>query len=46
MQELEFEWDDDKAEENRRKHGIDFIDAVGVFFDPWCIERFDERRFG
>ncbi len=46
MENLEFEWDDEKAEKNRRKHGIDFSDAVGVFFDPWLIERLDERELG
>jgi len=44
MQNLELEWDDEKAEENRRKHGVDFKDAVGVLFDPWSIEGMDERE--
>ncbi len=30
---MEFEWDVVKARTNRRKHGIDFADAVEVFFD-------------
>jgi len=30
----EFEWDDDKAVENYRKHGIRFEEAVEVFDDP------------
>src|SRR5215208_6693912 len=29
-----FEWDDEKAESNLRKHGISFEDAASVFFDP------------
>ena len=29
-----FEWDDDKAERNRRKHGVTFEEATSVFFDP------------
>jgi uncharacterized DUF497 family protein len=28
---VEFEWDAKKAEANRRKHGIEFLDAVIVF---------------
>lgn len=28
-----FEWDEAKAESNRRKHGIDFDDAIEVFYD-------------
>ena len=37
-----FEWDDEKNEINIRKHGIDFNDAIGVFFDEFRIERYDE----
>jgi uncharacterized protein len=29
----EFEWDETKRRINRRKHGIDFADAVEVFYD-------------
>jgi uncharacterized DUF497 family protein len=32
-----FEWDDAKAEANRRKHRVDFIDATTVFYDPFVI---------
>ena len=32
-----FEWDDDKAASNRRKHGIAFADATQVFNDPFAI---------
>ena len=28
---MRFEWDDDKQEENLRKHGLDFADAEAVF---------------
>jgi uncharacterized DUF497 family protein len=31
---VEFEWDPAKAQENKRVHGIDFADAVGVFDSP------------
>jgi hypothetical protein len=30
---MEFEWDLVKARTNRKKHGVDFADAVEVFFD-------------
>lgn len=39
----EFEWDDDKATSNLRKHGISFVDACVVFRDPFAIELLDER---
>lgn len=48
---MEFEWDEAKNRENRRKHGIDFADATGVFFDPLRLilpdDRFDygEQRY-
>jgi uncharacterized DUF497 family protein len=32
-----FEWDEVKAESNLRKHGIDFDDAIEVFYDPHTI---------
>jgi hypothetical protein len=31
---FEFDWDPAKAESNRRKHGVSFEDAMGVFGDP------------
>ncbi|MBR1421306.1 MAG: BrnT family toxin [Selenomonadaceae bacterium] len=37
-----FEWDDEKNEINIRKHGINFIDAIEVFFDEFRIERYDK----
>ena len=32
-----FEWDDDKAAINERKHGVTFIEALTVFLDPMAI---------
>ena len=44
-----YQWDNNKAATNLRKHGIDFADAVLVFSDDLAItvtdDRFDERRF-
>ena len=39
-----FEWDESKRAANLEKHGLDFIDVVGVFEDAWRVERPDERR--
>lgn len=39
-----FEWDDDKAAANLRKHGVTFEDARGVFRDPLAIELVDDRE--
>jgi uncharacterized DUF497 family protein len=36
-----FEWDDWKAAENLREHGIDFSDARAVFYDPYRITQED-----
>ena len=41
---MDFEWDANKAIANRRKHGVDFGDAVHVFADPMRIEKFDGRE--
>lgn len=45
-----YEWDPTKAAANKRKHGIDFADAVGVFADEYALRRedpdaVDEQRF-
>jgi uncharacterized DUF497 family protein len=46
---IRFEWDDEKAESNFRKHGITFEEAVLVFKDPLAkvikkqIENDEER---
>lgn len=46
---MRYQWDQNKATTNFRKHGIDFADAVFVFSDPWAItisdDRFYEERF-
>jgi len=35
--ELTFEWDEEKAEANLRKHGVSFEEAKTVFNDPLAI---------
>ena len=39
---VRFEWDDVKAEKNKRKHGISFDIAKMVFADPNRIEYYDD----
>ena len=34
---MKFEWDNDKAMTNLRKHGIRFADVIGIFDDPNAI---------
>ena len=38
---MDFEWDPAKAESNRKKHDVDFADAVGVFEDPYALSQPD-----
>lgn len=47
---VEFEWDEEKAAANLRKHGVDFADAVLVFEDDLALtlrdpDSEDEERF-
>jgi len=42
---VRFDWDGQKNERNRAKHGIDFETAQLVFDDPFCIT-FIEREYG
>ena len=39
-----FEWDEAKAEENYKEHGVLFEVAVKVFDDPFAIEFLDDRQ--
>jgi hypothetical protein len=34
-----FDWDEQKNELNRAKHGIDFDDAIEVFYGPIILQR-------
>lgn len=36
--EIEFSWDEHKAEINLKKHGVTFEDAVLVFYDAYTIK--------
>jgi uncharacterized DUF497 family protein len=52
MEDEHFEWDDEKAAQNVRKHGVTFEMARDAFRDAFAIEWLDEsqtrgeRRFG
>ena len=37
MSDIRFEWDDDKASANQRKHRVSFSEAVTVFFDEHAL---------
>ena len=39
---MEFEWDDEKDAENRRKHGIGFARACRIF-ERFVLSRLDDR---
>jgi uncharacterized DUF497 family protein len=39
---MEFEWDEQKAVENRSKHGVDFREAALAFFDENAVVLLDE----
>ena len=42
---LTFEWDQKKAEQNNRKHGVIFEDATTVFSDPLSLTIYDPVHF-
>lgn len=48
MENLNFEWDENKAAANYRKHGIRFEYAAKVFKDPNCLtsqDRFENGEY-
>jgi hypothetical protein len=42
MQDEEFEWDDAKAAENWRRHGVTMRQGAEALSDPFAIEDIDE----
>ena len=38
---MDFEWDDDKADANERKHGVSFAEAMTVFADDLSLTGYD-----
>jgi uncharacterized DUF497 family protein len=43
---MDFEWDEEKAESNWRKHHIEFELAAQVFSDLYRIEKYDAAHHG
>jgi hypothetical protein len=41
MSELSFDWDNQKAKTNERKHGVSFEEAQSVFYDENARLRYD-----
>ena len=41
---MSYEWDPAKLQANLDKHGVDFVDAAGVFQDPDAITIPDPDR--
>ncbi|MES1244842.1 MAG: BrnT family toxin [Acidobacteriota bacterium] len=39
-----FEWDDFKAAENERKHGVSFVEAATCFYDPHQVAFYDPEH--
>ena len=44
LNELRFEWDEEKNEINKRKHGISFETAIHIFEDENRIEIYDREH--
>jgi uncharacterized protein len=44
MMDLDFEWDDTKAAESARNHGVSFAQAALAFRDPFAVEWIDLRE--
>ena len=40
---MQYEWDNGKAAENLRRHGVDFKDAIAALEDPNRLEEVDIR---
>jgi len=41
---LEFEWDDEKARSNVKKHRVSFEEAETAFTDPMALTMFDDEH--
>jgi uncharacterized DUF497 family protein len=39
-----FDWDDTKAESNKKKHGVSFAEAATAFSDPHAVEFLDDKN--
>ena len=41
---ISFEWDNSKAKQNQRKHGVSFEEARSIFYDEFAIQFFDDEH--
>jgi len=41
MDDIRFDWDEKKSNENKRKHGVSFEEAQSVFLDENAIRYYD-----
>lgn len=39
---MTFEWDENKNQTNKRKHGVSFEEAQTVFYDEQALLEYDE----
>ncbi len=39
-----FEWDEAKARQNLKQHGVSFLEAISVFDDPLLVPYVDEEH--
>ena len=44
MHKERFIWDENKHDDNIKKHGIDFYEAATVFDDPYAVMEYDEEH--
>jgi uncharacterized DUF497 family protein len=44
MKKIVFEWDENKAKANLRKHNVSFDEAQAVFFDQDAVQFWDEAH--
>jgi uncharacterized protein len=40
---VDYEWDSAKETQNRRKHGVEFVDAIAALEDPNRLEDIDAQ---
>ena len=41
---MQFEWDENKAQLNERKHGVSFKETVAAFYDPNQVAFYDPEH--
>ena len=41
---VQYDWHEEKAEKNKKKHGVDFEEAKSVFNDPKIKIKYDEAN--